>query len=89
MNTLVVITWIISRTVGVPVGPEAGESEPIGFVDVLATSFEAVLVTVASALALRPPAAGRALRALANVGARWATAFAVVGLTALALALLP
>jgi hypothetical protein len=39
-NALVVVTWIVSRTTGVPVGPEAGEPEPVGFVDLLATGYE-------------------------------------------------
>jgi hypothetical protein len=88
VNALVVITWIVSRTVGVPVGPEAGEAESIGLPDALATSFEALLVAVAAALALRPGAAAR-LRPLGGATAMWAIAVAVVALTALTLALLP
>ena len=30
VNGLVVVTWIVSRTNGIPVGPEAGEVEPVG-----------------------------------------------------------
>jgi hypothetical protein len=88
VNALVVITWIVSRTVGVPVGPEAGEAESIGLPDVLATSYEALLVATA-ALALRAGAATRLLRPLAGAPGTWITAVAVVALTALTLALLP
>jgi hypothetical protein len=88
VNSLVVITWIVSRTVGVPVGPEAGEAESIGLPDALATSFEALLVAAAAALVLRAGAAAR-LRPLRGATATWATAVAVVALTALTLALLP
>jgi hypothetical protein len=89
VNALVVITWIVSRTVGVPVGPEAGEAEPIGLPDVLATSYEALLVAATTALALRAGAATRLLRPLAGTTGTWVTAVAVVALTALTLALLP
>jgi hypothetical protein len=88
VNALVVITWIVSRTVGVPVGPEAGEAEPIGLPDVLATSYEALLVATA-AIALRAGAATRLLRPFAGAPGTWITAVAVVALTALTLALLP
>jgi hypothetical protein len=88
VNALVVITWIVSRTVGVPVGPEAGEAESIGLPDALATGYEALLVGAAAALALRAGAAAR-LRPLGGAIATWTTAVAVVALTALTLALLP
>ena len=88
VNAGVVLTWIVSRTVGVPVGPEAGEVESIGLPDVLATSYEALLVATA-ALALRAGAATRLLRPFAGAPGTWITAVAVVALTALTLALLP
>jgi hypothetical protein len=89
VNALVVITWIVSRTTGVPVGPEAGEPEAVGLADVLATSFEAVLVAIAAAIALDSPAARRVLRSVASASVVWITGVAVIALTALALALLP
>jgi hypothetical protein len=88
VNALVVITWIVSRTVGVPVGPEAGEAESIGLPDVLATSYEALLVAAIVALALRAGAT-RLLRPFAQAAGTWILTVAVVALTALTLALLP
>src|SRR5436853_2812676 len=36
-NLAVVTTWVVSRTVGLPVGPYAGITLPVGFPDALAT----------------------------------------------------
>jgi hypothetical protein len=43
-NTLIVALWLISRTGGVPIGPDAGSPEAIGFPDLLATAYELVVV---------------------------------------------
>jgi hypothetical protein len=47
--------WALSRTVGLPVGPEAGEPEPVGRADLAAVALEAV--TVLAATLLRWPSA--------------------------------
>jgi uncharacterized BrkB/YihY/UPF0761 family membrane protein len=47
-NAIVVLVWVISRTTGLPLGPEAGTPEPATFVDVLSTILE--LFVVAGAL---------------------------------------
>ena len=44
-----VALWLLSRTVGIPIGPMAWTNEPIGRVDTVATVFE--LVTAAVLLA--------------------------------------
>lgn len=44
VNLAVIATWIVSRTVGVPVGPTAGLPELVHFEDALATAFEAGFV---------------------------------------------
>jgi len=49
-NLLVVATWVVSRTVGLPVGEFAGITLPVGFPDLLATALEAVTVVGAAAL---------------------------------------
>jgi len=51
-NTLIVMTWVISRTSGLPFGPEAGEPEPVGVADVVSTALE-VVVVVGTLLLLR------------------------------------
>jgi hypothetical protein len=45
----VVAVWAVSRTVGMPVGPEAGSPEPVGAVDVAATFAELAIVGVVAA----------------------------------------
>lgn len=52
-NLVVVATWVVSRTVGLPVGEYAGSTLPVGFPDALATALEAVTVAGAAALLVR------------------------------------
>jgi hypothetical protein len=52
-NLVVVATWVVSRTVGLPVGEYAGITLPVGFPDALATALEAVTVAGAAALLVR------------------------------------
>ncbi len=59
VNAGVVVVWLISRTVGLPFGPEAGVPQPIGFADMVATSFEVLLVGVLAVSTA--PALARAL----------------------------
>jgi hypothetical protein len=49
VNGLVVAVWLWSRFVGLPIGPEPGLPEAIGFPDLLATGFEIALVAILSA----------------------------------------
>jgi hypothetical protein len=58
-NLLVVATWVVSRTVGLPVGEYAGMQLPVGFADGLATALEAVTVVGAAALLVRGRAPAR------------------------------
>lgn len=44
VSVLIIATWIISRTVGVPVGPEASEAESVGAVDLMASIYEIGIV---------------------------------------------
>ena len=39
-SAVIVATWLVSRTTGVPIGPDAGEREAIGAVDLVATIYE-------------------------------------------------
>jgi hypothetical protein len=52
-NALVVLVWLSSRTIGLPIGPEAGAAEDAGFVDVLATILEMAIVAGTAMLVLR------------------------------------
>jgi hypothetical protein len=52
-NLVVVATWVVSRTVGLPFGPAAGITLPAHFPDSLATALEAVVVVGAAALLAR------------------------------------
>ena len=49
VNAGTVTVWLISRTVGLPIGPEAGVPEAVGFADLLATAFEVALIAVLTA----------------------------------------
>jgi hypothetical protein len=44
VNLGVIAIWVVSRTSGLPIGPEAGEAEEIGPLDALATASEALIV---------------------------------------------
>lgn len=51
-NALIAVTWVISRTTGLPFGPGAGEPEPVGVADVVSTVLE-LAVVVGTLLLLR------------------------------------
>jgi hypothetical protein len=52
-NLVVIATWVVSRTVGLPVGQYAGVKLPIGFPDTLATALAALIVVGAAGLLAR------------------------------------
>lgn len=56
-SLVVVAIWIISRVVGVPAGPWAGDAEPVGAMDLVASLDELVIVAFVAA-ALRPQGKG-------------------------------
>jgi hypothetical protein len=49
----VVVVWLVSRTVGLPIGPWTGQPEPLGVADITASLDEVVLAGVIFAM-LRP-----------------------------------
>lgn len=55
----VVVVWVVSRTVGLPIGPWAGEAEAIGVSDAIVTITELVIVGLLVAL-VRPESPGGA-----------------------------
>jgi hypothetical protein len=72
VNAGVVALWAVSRTTGLPVGPEAGEPEAIGLADGLATTLEALIVMGSMALMM---ARRRAERRTEEAPARGHAAF--------------
>ncbi|MBO0818525.1 MAG: hypothetical protein J2P30_25605, partial [Actinobacteria bacterium] len=52
-NLVVVATWVVSRTVGLPAGVYAGIILPVRFPDTLATALAALVVVGAAALMFR------------------------------------
>jgi hypothetical protein len=84
-TSLLVLVWVASRTVGVPVGPEAGSPEQVGVLDSVATGFEVLIV--ASALTLtRTRLARLALSPSALVLGSAGAALAVVSATTVSFA---
>jgi hypothetical protein len=81
-NAVVIVVWIVSRTVGLPVGAEAGHAEPVGFADALSTTWEVLLVVGAATLARSTP--GTQLRLRWARIATWTVGVVVVPLTLLA-----
>lgn len=67
-NAAIACLWLVSRTAGVPIGPEPGIAEPAGLLDVLSTVLELLIVVVCAALLFRGqyslPSAGKRSRAL-------------------------
>ncbi len=47
--------WVVSRTVGLPIGPTPGKPEEIGLTDVICSLLEILSVVLLLALGVRPP----------------------------------
>ena len=73
VNLGVVLVWLLSRTVGLPIGPEPWTPESVGVLDVVVSVDELLL----AGLALGVLAPRRVARRLA-VGATWAAGSACV-----------
>lgn len=43
-NLVIVLVWLVTRTIGIPVGAETGSIEPVGIPDVVATTLELLAV---------------------------------------------
>jgi hypothetical protein len=84
-NVVVAEVWLVSRTVGIPFGPNSGASEPAAFADILATVLEVgivlgSLVLLRPGLTDRPVRTTRAVSGVAGLGALVA-ALATLSLT--------
>jgi len=53
-ETAIILLWILSRTSGVPVGPEPWTPEPVGQLDLFASMFEALAIYLSLLLVLGP-----------------------------------
>ena len=73
VNTMTIAAYVITRTIGLLIGPAAHETERIGFGDLTATAFEAVLV-IGSLLLL--------FRLWGRAGVRTAASEAWIGIVA-------
>lgn len=85
-NAGVVGVWLVSRTIGLPIGPDPGVAEPAAFLDVLSVILEAAIVASVATLLVRGApdrASGRAKSGLALVGV---LALALVLVTTIAVA---
>jgi hypothetical protein len=72
LNGAVILIWLLSRTVGLPVGPDPWLAEPIGAMDAIATLAEllAVLGSLVLALKMKPGGAQLPTRTAASVAIR-------------------
>jgi hypothetical protein len=83
VSVLVVMLWAVSRTIGLPIGPEPWSPEPLGAIDSIASGDEAFLALLVI-LQLSAGSAGALLRRLRQVAT--AGGLGLVLLSSLALA---
>jgi hypothetical protein len=83
LNLAVIAVWVVSRTVGVPFGPNAGVPEDVGIPDLISTGLEALLVLGCGMLFLRS-GGGRILHLMR--GPRWLATAAALGTVGIAVA---
>jgi hypothetical protein len=86
LNAAVILLWLVSRTVGLPVGPEPWEAEAVGTADLLCSGLEVVLiallvVSIRRSAGEESPSLTKVQRRLVVVGA-----LAVAAVTVMALA---
>src|SRR5436190_7852508 len=85
VNLVFIAVWAVSRTSGLPVGPEAWERHPVSAIDVTCVVFEAMMVLLGMAVLLRPGLGSR-LRSGARAVAAIVPALVVLGVTTAAVA---
>lgn len=86
VNAAVVMIWVVSRTAGLPIGPEPGTAEPAAFLDVLSTVLEIAIVVVTGTLLLRGRSEGSPRSTRNGLLAVGGLAVALVLLTTIAVA---
>jgi len=87
-NALVAAVWIVSRTAGLPIGPDPGVAETVGAIDVLSTVLE-VLIAIGCAMLLGHPRRLSSLRGRAGAIALSAFVLVVAVATTAAIAAAP
>ena len=80
-NAVVVATWVVSRTVGLPFGEFAGVVLPVGFADALATIFGAATAVGAAWLAVRGSGPARSAARVRGFALAAAVVIGALGLT--------
>ena len=71
LNVGIIGTWVVSRTAGLPFGPEALRNEAVGTADVVSTILEAAVILLALIALFAPGLMSRELRD--SMGARFTT----------------
>jgi len=79
-NAVVAATWVVSRTVGLPIGQFAHQVLPVGFSDTVATILEAVTAVGAAALVVRGAGASRAAARVRSFALAAAVLIGAIGL---------
>jgi hypothetical protein len=54
LNAAVIVAYVVSRSVGLPVGANPGDAESVGTIDLMVTLFEGALIVCAALLLVRP-----------------------------------
>jgi hypothetical protein len=83
VNSAVIAVWIVSRTIGLPIGPHPWQPEAIGLLDLFATGFEVALVGV-----LLPTVAPHRFRSVATGRMHYEQAFVLGAFCIVTIALL-
>ena len=82
-NLAVLGTWVASRTAGLPVGPAAGTTLPVGFPDAVTAFLEAVIAGGAAWLLVRRAAPERSVRSAPSTAAVAAVVVAALAVVAI------
>jgi hypothetical protein len=72
LSGAIAAVWLVSRTSGLPIGPEAGVAEAVGLADVVSTIYELAAVVVAVPLAFRLARGEQARLRLSAAASTWA-----------------
>jgi hypothetical protein len=67
-NAVIIAVYVASRTVGLPVGPDVNNPEPVGGLDLVSVILEVALIAGCAALLWRPALADRPVRRRGRAG---------------------